>query len=68
MTEQDGPDFNRMVAELRQASAEARQAAAKDPANSEDLQRKALQLERAAQRIEADGSRRDRFLVANEER
>jgi len=68
MTESDGPDYHRIVAELRQASAEARAAAARDPRNSADLQLKAQQLDRAAQRIEADASRRDRFLMVNETR
>jgi hypothetical protein len=43
-----------------------RAAAARDPRNSDDLRRKAEQLERAARQIEADASRRDRFLVLNE--
>ena len=66
MTDSDGPDYHRIVAELRQASAEALAAAARDPRNSADLQHKAQQLDRAAQRIEADASRRDRFLMVNE--
>src|SRR5918911_1246283 len=40
MTQQDKPDFKKIADELRQASAEARAAAAHDPANSDDLQRK----------------------------
>ena len=65
MSDIDETDFARIAAELRVASIEAQRDAERSPSSSEDLQRKARNLARAAARIQEDARAREGFLMMN---